>query len=51
MLSAVLRSRIIFMRAPAPGKNFDADRADPAAPAPAPFLLYSKTNFLKQTKV
>jgi hypothetical protein len=30
---------------PAPGKNFDD--AAPAAPAPAPTLLYSKTNFLK----
>jgi hypothetical protein len=29
----------------APGKNFDA------APAPASTLLYSKTKFLKRTKV
>jgi hypothetical protein len=29
---------------PAPGKNFDAA---PAAPAPAPTLLYSKAKFLK----
>jgi hypothetical protein len=34
--------------APAPGKNFDAA---PAAPATAPTLLYSKTKFLKRTKV
>jgi hypothetical protein len=34
--------------APAPGKNFDAA---PAAPAPAPTLLYSETTFLKRTKV
>jgi hypothetical protein len=34
--------------APAQGKNFDAA---PAAPAPAPTLLYSKTKFLKRTKV
>jgi hypothetical protein len=34
--------------APALGKNFDAA---PAAPAPAPTLLYSKTKFLKRTKV
>jgi hypothetical protein len=32
-----------FYAAPAPGKNFDA--------APAPTLLYSKTKFLKRTKV
>jgi hypothetical protein len=32
----------------APGKNFDAA---PAAPAPAPTLLYSKAKFLKRTKV
>jgi hypothetical protein len=32
--------------APAPGKNFDAALA-PAAPAPAPTLLYSKAKFLK----
>jgi hypothetical protein len=32
-----------FYAAPAPGKHFDA--------APAPTLLYSKTKFLKQTKV
>jgi hypothetical protein len=37
-----------FYAAPAPGKNFDAA---PAAPAPAPTLLYRKTKFLKQTKV
>jgi hypothetical protein len=40
---------------PALGKNFDAALAlaAPAAPAPAPVptLLYSKTKFLKQTKV
>jgi hypothetical protein len=30
----------------APGNNFDAA---PAAPAPAPTLLYSKANFLKRT--
>jgi hypothetical protein len=34
--------------APAPGKNF---KADPAPAAPAPTLLYSKTKFLKRTKV
>jgi hypothetical protein len=33
-----------FYAAPAPGKNFDAA---PAAPAPAPTLLYSKAKFLK----
>jgi hypothetical protein len=32
------------------GKNFDA-APDPAAPALAPTLLYSKEKFLKQTKV
>jgi hypothetical protein len=32
-----------FYAAPAPGKNFDA--------APASTLLYSKTKFLKRTKV
>jgi hypothetical protein len=43
--------------APAPGKNFDAapTPAAPApaapAPAPAPTLLFSKTKFLKRTKV
>jgi hypothetical protein len=37
-----------FYAAPAPGKNFDAT---PAAPAPAPTLLYIKTKFLKRTKV
>jgi hypothetical protein len=39
-----------FYAAPAlaPGKNFDAA---PAAPAPAPTLLYSMVKFLKQTKV
>jgi hypothetical protein len=37
-----------FYAAPAPGKNFDAA---PAPAAPAPTLLYSKTKFLKQTKV
>jgi hypothetical protein len=31
---------------PAPGKNFFD-----AAPAPAPTLMYSKTKFLKRTKV
>jgi hypothetical protein len=36
-----------FYAAPAPGTNFDAA----PAPAPAPTLLYSKTKFLKQTKV
>jgi hypothetical protein len=35
---------------PAPVKNFDAP-LDPAAPAPAPTLLYSKEKFLKRTKV
>jgi hypothetical protein len=35
---------------PAPGKIFDAVPA-PAAPAPAPTLLYSKKKFLKRTKV
>jgi hypothetical protein len=35
-----------FYAAPAPGKNFDA-----APAAPAPTLLYSKTKFLKRTKV
>jgi hypothetical protein len=34
--------------APAPGENLDAA---PAAPAPAPTLLYSKAKFLKRTKV
>jgi hypothetical protein len=34
--------------APVPGVNFDAA---PAAPAPAPTLLYSRTKFLKRTKV
>jgi hypothetical protein len=37
-----------FYTAQAPGKNFDAV---PAAPAPAPPLLYSKSKFLKGTKV
>jgi hypothetical protein len=37
-----------FYAAPDPGKNFDAA---PAAPAPAPTLLYSKAKFLKRTKV
>jgi hypothetical protein len=32
----------------APVKNFDAA---PAAPAPAPTLMYSKAKFLKRTKV
>jgi hypothetical protein len=45
MKKAVLRSRIIFFAAPAPGKNFDA------APALAPTLLYSKAKFIKLTKV
>jgi hypothetical protein len=40
-----------FYAAPALGKNFDAAPAAPAAPAPAPTLLYSKTKFLKRTKV
>jgi hypothetical protein len=31
-----------FYAAPAPGENFDAA---PAAPAPAPTLLYSKAKF------
>jgi hypothetical protein len=35
---------------PAPGEHFDA-APDPAAPAPAPTLLYSKAKFLKRTKV
>jgi hypothetical protein len=39
-----------FYAAPAPGKHFDA-APDPAAPAPAPTLLYSKAKFLKRTKV
>jgi hypothetical protein len=34
----------------APGKIFDAALA-PAAPALAPTILYSKTKFLKRTKV
>jgi hypothetical protein len=34
-----------FYAAPAPGENFDAA---PAAPAPAPTLLYSKPKFLKE---
>jgi hypothetical protein len=38
-----------FYEAPATGKNFDAVLA-PAAPAPAPTLLYSKAKFLKGTK-
>jgi hypothetical protein len=37
-----------FYAAPAPGENFDAA---PAAPTPAPTLLYSKAKFLKRTKV
>jgi hypothetical protein len=37
-----------FNAAPAPGENFDAA---PAAPTPAPTLLYSKAKFLKRTKV
>jgi hypothetical protein len=37
-----------FYASPAPGKNFDAA---PAAPAPAPTLLYSKTKFLKRLEV
>jgi hypothetical protein len=37
-----------FYVAPAPDKNFDLA---PAAPAPPPTLLYSKTKFLKRTKV
>jgi hypothetical protein len=37
-----------FYAAPAPGKNFDPA---PAAPAPSPTLLYSKTKFLNRTKV
>jgi hypothetical protein len=36
-----------FYAAPDPCRNFDAA---PAAPAPAPTLLYSKTKFLKRTK-
>jgi hypothetical protein len=41
-----------FYAAPAPGKNFYAAQAPAAsAPAPAPTLLYSKTKFLKRTKV
>jgi hypothetical protein len=40
-----------FYVAPDPGKNFDAAPAAPAAPAPAPTLLYSKAKFLKRTKV
>jgi hypothetical protein len=44
----VLPSRPHFYAAPAPGTNFDAA---PAAPAPAPTLLYSKAKFLKLTKV
>jgi hypothetical protein len=46
----VLRSRINFCAAPAPGKNFDAAPAAPVAPvapAPTPTLLYSKAKFLK----
>jgi hypothetical protein len=39
-----------FYAAPAPGKNFDA-APDPAFPASAPTLLYSKANFLKRTEV
>jgi hypothetical protein len=35
-----------FYATPAPGINFDAAQA-----APAPTLLYSKTKFLKRTKV
>jgi hypothetical protein len=37
-----------FYAAPAPGKNFDAA---PAAPAPAPTILYSKAKFLKRIEV
>jgi hypothetical protein len=40
-----------FYAAPAPGENFDAAPAAPAAPAPVPTLLYSKAKFLKRTKV
>jgi hypothetical protein len=36
-----------FYAAPDPGKNFDAA----PAPVPASTLLYSKTKFLKRTKV
>jgi hypothetical protein len=36
-----------FYAAPAPGKNFDAASAAPAAPAPT--LLYSKAKFLKRS--
>jgi hypothetical protein len=43
----VLRSRISFYAAQAPGENFDAA----LAPAPAPTLLYSKAKFLKRTEV
>jgi hypothetical protein len=45
---SVSRSRIIFMRLRFRGKIF---YAAPAAPALAPILLYSKTKFLKRTKV
>jgi hypothetical protein len=37
-----------FYAAPAPGENFDAA---PAAPAPAPTLLYSKAKILNRTEV
>jgi hypothetical protein len=41
-----------FSAAPAlaPGENFDAAPAAPAAPAQAPTLLYSKAKFLKRLK-
>jgi hypothetical protein len=51
LLSSVAEPHHLYA-APAPSKNFDAAPAPAApAPAPAPTLLYSKTKFLKQTKV
>jgi hypothetical protein len=50
MISVVEPHHFYAAPAPDPGKNFDA-ASDPAAPAPAPTLLYSKEKFLKQTKV
>jgi hypothetical protein len=40
-----------FYAVPAPGENFDAAPAAPAAPAPTPTLLFNKAKFLKGTIV
>jgi hypothetical protein len=48
MLASSVAKPHHFYAAPAPGKKF---KAAPAAPAPAPSLLYSKEKFLKLTKV